>query len=147
MTTFLEIENHIFDRLKAVITNPTRIYTSPSFQFSIENLSEFSPAIHIIYDGYSIGDMRGNGLGTVYLQRWIVAIAVKNVRNLESRLPARKEVSEIIDVVLNSLNGFRPINNQFSQLKPINSPVNAFDSAGILFLPFAYEIALPINVT
>lgn len=142
--TFLELESHLINKLREILPPEIRIYPSPSIEFSVNSLAEFCPAVHVIYEGYTIKNTTSIGLGTVYSQNWLVLIAVKNVRGLESGHPAREEASAIIDTVIQNLNGYQPPNHQLGRLMPINSRQSAF-GAGYMFFPFSYQCDLPIN--
>lgn len=102
--------------------------------------AQITPAIHILYDGYSIADEIADGAITMIEQRWLVVVAVRNVRDNASGQATREDAGPLLSLVLSALLGWRP-STEHSALKLGVAPAPVYD-AGFGYFPLTFSTRL-----
>jgi len=145
MAIFTRVEQEILDKLNADLPSSVYKFSTPSLAYMMAELGEFYPAVHVIYNGYTLPENIARGSAVVYRQNWQVVVITNNVRQMRSGAYARQESGEIIDVVLNALNGL-PLQDPFTSLRPSGAQ-NYESRTGLIFYAFGYNADYPLVTT
>jgi hypothetical protein len=99
----------------------------------VDESAQQTPALHVLYDGDAPGDEAGDGHSQEALQRWMVVIAVRELRGpgLE-----RERAGQIIAQVLSALGERRP--DALSGLRRIAGPGPLRTEGGYAYYPLLY---------
>lgn len=117
---------------------------------AVTEATQFTPAVHIVYQSYRTVEDRTDGLITRIEQTWLAVVATRNVRNLTTGEAARVDAGQIALAVCQSLMGFKaPLLDGKTTLlsKPLrltSAPSPGF-SAGFQYLPLAFTAELVIK--
>ena len=111
---------------------------------SIEEATQQDPAAHVIYNGDILpggaGSSAGNSSAQVAVQRWLVVIAVRNVRNVKSGSGARAEAGTLISKVIAALNGWAPTASH-RPMRRVQAPRPGYNK-GFAYFPLMFETQL-----
>lgn len=137
---FLALEPELVARLKEKLAGqvpPVHVLTSSDLADVAEE-KQLTPAVHVMYQSYSVGEIRFDGKACVVNQSWLAVVVTRGTRNLASGFDARQQVGTLAVVVLQALMGFKPA----SAAKPLmlaNAPQAAY-SGGHQYLPLGFDI-------
>ena len=95
-----------------------------------------TPCVYVVYDGGRVLEQNANGAEARVAARWLVVLAVKNVRGADGAA-AREDAQPLADAVLTALMGWRPdVGHTALHLVDLLRP--DFDG-GLLWLPMAFQ--------
>lgn len=110
----------------------------------IEETTQQTPAAHVIYDGDTLpggsGSNAGNNSAQVVVQRWLVVIAVRNVRDVKGGSGARAEAGTLISKVIAALSGWSPTNSH-RPMRRVQGPRPGYNK-GFAYFPLMFETQL-----
>jgi hypothetical protein len=138
INNYFEAELSIAQRLKQEVPNVLHILTPFSVGDMVES-SQPSPSIHIIYGGDSVtGELVGQGSSKFIDQKWLVVLAVRTAAaQLQNTSDIRLKAGEIIPLILNSLQGWKPV-KWMRPLARISGPPAGYSSS-FAYFPFMFE--------
>lgn len=102
----------------------------------VAEATQFTPAVHVVYQDYSPPESRSDGLAARMEQTWLVVVAVRNMRDLRTGDAARADAGQIASRVLQALMGFKP-EPASKPLRLVRGPAAGF-RAGFQYLPLAF---------
>ena len=150
---FLALEpmlvSHLQARLDALLPTPTAM--SPRVMVlsardvaAVAEASQYTPAVHIVYQGFSIQEHRTDGLSNRIEQTWLAVVATRNVRDTLTGSAARVDAGTIALHVAQALMGFKaaPLTKP---LQLANAPAAAF-TVGFQYLPLAFVAEVIVSV-
>jgi hypothetical protein len=109
----------------------------------VTEATQVTPAVHVLYQSYSLGEGRSDGTAVRLEQTWLTGVAPRNVRDLRSGAAGRADAGLIARRVAAALMGFKtPITAK--PLKLTNAPA-AGNSAGFQYLPLAFVAELVLD--
>lgn len=129
------IEDVLVARLATRVPPPARVFTAADLD-GVNQAAQFTPALHIVFDGYTPTRDTGDGRVQELELRWLVVAAVRNAREARTGGPARADAVALIATALTALLGFRPAPDH-SALRLATAPPPGF-SAGYHYLPLAF---------
>ena len=132
---YLELEGLITERLAAC--GVTARVLSAADLAGVDEASQITPALHVIYDGDKIVEMSAYGSARV-AQGWLVVVAVRNARDQRAGTAARSEAGPLAQQVLGALMGWVP-SPRWGACKKTNGPKPLF-TAGFFYLPLRFEM-------
>lgn len=106
-----------------------------------KQLSGKLPAAFVGYDGELIGDMTGSGSDYVVAQRWLVVLAVGNLRNADTHQGVVDAAGPLLMQLVQALSGWKPAG--FTELIRQAAPRPGY-RAGVGFFPLVF--ATDMNV-
>lgn len=137
---FLALEPELVARLKEKLAGqvpPVHVLTSSDLADVAEE-KQLTPAVHVMYQGYRVGEGRYDGKACPVMQSWLAVVVTRGTRNLASGADARQQAGALARVVLEALMGFKPA----CAAKPLmlaNAPQAAY-SGGHQYLPLGFEV-------
>ena len=141
---FLALEDELVARLKEQLADhvpPVHVLTSSELADVAEE-KQLTPAVHVIYGGYSVGqkegDQRYDGKACRVNQSWLAVVVTRDTRNLVSGAAARQQAGVLAGTVLGVLMGFKP-NSSSKPLMLANAP-QAVYSGGHQYIPLGFDI-------
>lgn len=111
---------------------------------SIQQIRQFVPAVHVVYDGYSVTDSRA-GYGATLEHRWNIVAAARNVANQRSGAAARIDAAQIVVAVGDAMLQFNPPRG-FDKFKMI-TPSRPSYADGVAFIPLAFSVTTAFKRT
>ncbi len=136
MTDYLAAAPLIIIRLKAKVPGFIEV-DSRLDQTELEALTLRAPAAYVLYDGDQPGDSGEFG-DQVILQRYLVLIVVRNIRQAVTGEGIRSEAGPLLAATLAALSGWQP-GPGFGRLQRIPGPRPDY-SIGYAFYPLLYTI-------
>jgi phage gp37-like protein len=137
---FLALEGELVARLKEQLSSqvpPVHVLTSSELADVVEE-KQLTPAVHVMYRGYAVGEGRYDGKACPVMQSWLAVVVTRSTRNLASGLDARQQAGALAGVVLEALMGFKPASSS-KPLMLVNAP-QADYSGGHQYIPFGFAI-------
>lgn len=110
---------------------------------SVTEATQVTPAVHVLYQGYGLGEGRSDGTAVRLEQIWLTVVATRNVRDLRSGAAGRADAGLIARRVAAALMGFKPPVCS-KPLKLTTAPA-AGNSAGYQYLPLAFVAELVLD--
>lgn len=136
---FFDLEPVILARLReqlAGLQPAVKVLTAADLN-GVEENKQFTPAVHLIYQNYSVTESRADGTQARITQPWLAVVATNRKKAIRSGDAAREDGGAIAMRVCAALMGFRPAGSS-KPMKLINAP-DANYSAGFHYLPLAFE--------
>lgn len=142
---FLALEPLLLERLRAQLADvvPTVQLLAASDLAHVTEATQPTPAVHLIYDGYSVTESRQDGSAVRIDQTWLTTVAVRNLKDMRSGSAARAEAGLIARRVTQALMGYRPEPGA-KPLRLVNGPAAGF-SNGFQYLPLAFAAELVLS--
>jgi hypothetical protein len=138
MDNYLSAEQLIIDRLEAQIDG---VHVLSAADLSgVDERSQVTPAVHVVYDGDDLGDRAGDGAAQIVRQRWLTVVATRNVRAIGSGKAAREDAGTVILQALAALAGWQP-SEEHGQMVRIPGPRPAYRD-GYLYVPITWHTAI-----
>lgn len=134
---FADTEQKIIDRLKAKL--PPEVHVAPMREIErVPEMRKKAPAVWVIHDGYTVGQVIPPGTVQQIRQEWFVVVAAKSARGNGDTDAARDQAGEIAEQVLAALLGFHLGGGKYLQLG--DAPGPEYD-AGYCHVPLAFTNA------
>lgn len=139
---FLEAEEHIVARLKdalSALRPGVHVLTAAELAGLAEG-TQPTPAVHVLWNGFQVLETSHDGTAARLDHTWLVAAAVRNVRDVKSGAAARAEAGKLVMRAGRALMGFRPPANVCGPLRLVSGPGAGYSKAGFLYLPLAFKV-------
>lgn len=127
----LDTEQLIVDRLTEQLRGVAKVFTADELS-SIAEKQQVTPAVHVVYGGYSPTREVGNGAIQEVETRWTLVVAVRTARSHSNM----EKASPIIDAVISAVAGWKP-GNQRAHLKLSAAPAAAH-TPGFSYYPIQF---------
>lgn len=139
---FYAQQTAIYNRLKAALaanaaTERVRVLTAAELA-DVPDARNYAPAVHVVYDGYSVGDNVAGGKIQGIEQNWLVVCHAKNTTKQGDPTPAATDAGKIAEVVLAALLGYDPLSTG-ATLRLFTAPAPAYDG-GYCYLPLNFRL-------
>ena len=118
LANYLSAEGLIIARLKARLP-AVRAVLSAADLVGVEERSQITPALHVLYDGDTVQESPGRAQSVG--QRWLVIVAVRNVRDQMGGSAARADAGALLTQVIQALQYWAP-SPQHGKLMRANAP-------------------------
>lgn len=141
--TWEATEAAIVARLKSKLGAAVKsVYTAAEFA-DVEEASQFTPAVGVVYGGYSPTQQQAMGKVQEIEQTWLCIVAVRSAFKTRTRAGAREDSSPIVRGVLEALIGWRPADadgpiDGETPLRLTDAPEARFSDAGVAYYPIAF---------
>lgn len=134
----------IRDRLAGAMPELKQVRLAASLA-EIADWQPSSPAVWVVWGGDRIGDTGGSGRAQIVRQEWIVALIVRNVRDVASGGGVVEEAGPLVSRLLALLMGWTPDAPVGCRpLERINAPAPGY-GAGYGYFPVAFAAAIPLK--
>jgi hypothetical protein len=140
---FTDIEQAIADKLNDApeLTDVT-IMTAADLA-SVTEDRQPTPAVHVIYQNYSVLETRPDGKAASIQQSWLVVCTAKDVRNIRSGEASRLAAGELAERVLPELMGWQA--PKAAGPLVLSTPPQPAYAKGITYLPLAFTVKTVIK--
>ncbi len=143
ITDYLAAEQLLIARLRSAVPGFHAVLGAADLD-GVAEAGQTVPAAHVIYDGDALpgGDAARGGAGAAQMvaQRWMIVVAVRNVRQTLSGDGARGEAGPLISQTLAALSGWQP-SPAFRPLRRVPGPRPGYN-AGFGYFPLLFEAQL-----
>lgn len=102
----------------------------------VRNLAQIAPAVHVVYDGYSVKDSGVAGWVDI-TQTWLTVAVVRNMKDVHGGSGARADGGAILDALIGALANWKP-SPELAPLKLVNAPGADYQDAVGIF-PLAWQ--------
>ncbi len=139
---YLAIEEPLVERLREAVPELVTVTTAAELE-DVANLRQKPPpAAIVIYDGDDVPQTpqseAARGQRQVVLQRWLVVIAVQNVRDQRQGSSVRREAGPLMVKVIRAVAGWQPpVPNTRPLMRAPGTPGPAFE-AGYGYFPLLF---------
>ena len=135
---FMALEPHIVELVQKAVEGmvPAVHVLTAADLADVKEGAQKTPAIHVIYGGYSVS--QDLGVTWSLLHKWYVVAAVRNVANQSSGKAARSEAGKLGARVTAALAG-SPLPGASQTMRLITPPAARY-AAGYQYLPSAFEV-------
>lgn len=99
-----------------------------------------NPSAFVLYDGDRIGDTAGRGQAQIIHQRWLVVLAVRNLRDIPGGSGVMEQAGSLLAKLLLHLQGWAP-SPDHRPLTRVQGPLPG-SSVGWGYFPLAFETPL-----
>lgn len=127
----LDTETAIVERLEEALEGQARIQTAQQLA-DVEERQQLTPAVHVIYSGYTPTREVGEGAVQEIETRWMIVVAVRSAR----RNGTTEKADPIFDGAIKALAGWKPGNGKRA-LKLAPAPA-AEHRAGFSYYPLMF---------
>lgn len=138
----LGLEPEIKERLAGALPQGVRV-TSAADLAGARELSQFAPAVHVMYEGYKVAETHANGMVTILRQSWLTVLLVRNARNQRDGAAARTDAGPLALAVYQALAGWVPAGG-CGPMTLANGPAAGFEN-GVFFMPLAWSAAVQLT--
>lgn len=139
---YLRIEALLRARIEASVAGLKAVLGAADLA-GVSEAAQITPAVHVLYDGDEVVTRGGDSVAVAVNQRWLVVVAVRNVRNQATGDAARAEAGELIWEVLRAVQGWQPAAD-LGPLARVNGPAPAYIS-GFAYFPLAFNCLVPMT--
>ncbi|HKJ94853.1 MAG TPA: hypothetical protein VKA32_04410 [Gammaproteobacteria bacterium] len=145
VSDYLAVESALIAQIKAIEQGFKAVLGAADLQ-GLQQRQQITPAAHVVYQGDDLPtgsqDRGVYGKPQRVMQRWIVAVAVRNVRGIRQGTAVREEAGPLMATLIEGLEGWQPP-SPFRPLKRAPSPPPWF-SEGFAYFPllFTTEVIL-----
>lgn len=141
MDDLLALEPLLIERLGASVQVPRLKVLGAADLEGVEEQSQHTPALHVLYRGYRPTTEKGNGVIQQIEQTWLVVVVVRNVRDAHSGAGVRAAAGPIMHAVCAALLGWPRQHADFSPLRLASAPA-AWFGKGVGYFPLAFTTNL-----
>lgn len=137
---FMALEPQIVELVKGAVANhnpAVHVLTAADLAGVKEQL-QHTPAIHVVHQGFTPGNVRSDGLKAELQHKWLVVAVVSNTHNIRSGATARSDAGALLAQVAAALMG-RKLRHASTPLLPTKSPP-AWNTAGFYYIPMAFDV-------
>ncbi len=138
----LALEEPIVTRLREEIEELKTVTTAAELEDVANMRQRPTPAAIVIYDGDDVLQQPdatvGRGAHDVVLQRWLVVLAIQNVRDQRHGSAMRRDGGPLIRRVMDALRGWQPPVGGVRPLVRVSAPGPAFE-AGYGYFPIMFH--------
>lgn len=134
---FASTEQLILDRLREKLPAGTTVEPLREID-RVPELRQRAPAVWVIYDGYTVGQLIPPGVTQQIRQEWFVVVAAKSAKKNGEVGAARDEAATLCEAVLQALLGFHLGGGRYLQLG--DAPGPEYDG-GYCHVPLAFTNA------
>lgn len=138
--SFDAVEQAIVARLQGSLGDLVRrVYTAAELS-QVEEESQASPSVAVVYNGYSPVISTNGSQGRVQQleKTWLVVVSVRHGHGTRTQAGARQAAAPIVDTVLGALLGWRPAIEGEMPFALTTAPGAAFTDAGFAYYPLAF---------
>lgn len=130
---YLAAEQHLIDVAKTV-TGFRQVYSANDLA-EVEELSQVTPACHVIYFGDAVPEIAQGGTFSHVTQTWLLIIAIRQGRGQNPN----QEAGKLIKQLLVALHGNSLVDDKHV-LTRINSPAKPRYTKGHAYYPLAFNV-------
>lgn len=130
---YLAAEQHLIDVAKTV-TGFRQVYSANDLA-EVEELSQVTPACHVIYLGDAVPEIAQGGTFSHVTQTWLLIIAIRQGRGQTQN----KEAGQLIKQLLVALHSNSLVDGKHV-LTRINSPAKPRYTKGHAYYPLAFNV-------
>lgn len=139
---FDAIETSLSGRLKDALPD-VHVLTAADLD-NVTSDRQPSPAVHLVYRGYRVEEVRADGKVALVSQQWLAVAVAKNVRSIRQGYESRSAAGGLADQVLQALMGFVP-DGARHPLTLIDAPAPVY-LHGVAYFPTAFSVKTPFSV-
>ncbi|WP_019024056.1 MULTISPECIES: phage protein Gp37 [unclassified Thioalkalivibrio] len=131
----LAAEGAILEQCKAALGDAVATYGTMTDMQTVEERSQRTPALYVVFDGYRPGGQAGAGRTQQFIVRWLVVVAVRNVGTEGA---AQGEAGALVGALIPALMNFRP-DADHGRLQATDPPAPVYRE-GFAYIPTAWEV-------
>lgn len=137
LADYLAAESLIVERLRDQVQD-LRAVLSAADLAGVEERSQVTPALHVLYYGDRLGATQGHNAGQIVYQQWLVVVSVRNARGQVSGQAARSDAGPIMAQVIGAMLGWQP-SVDFRPFGRVTAPRPSYRPGGYAYFPLAFE--------
>ena len=129
---FLVTEQAIASHLEQALPAGVRVFKAAELS-GISDKAQFTPAVHVIFGGYSPTQETAAGAIQEVETRWYIVVAVRHARG---NAATHEDADPLLDTVFHTLGGWRP-SRGMTPLKLADGPRPLYES-GFAYYPLVF---------
>lgn len=140
---FFDLEPEIVARLRETLPAGVPVLTAEELD-GVQEKSQPAPAVHVIYDGYSV--TQAQRTAAVTRQRWLVVVVVKHAgAAAKAAAETKQRAAPLVLAVIDALLGFRPDTRPGSQCLALATPPRPAPRAPFFYFPSLFTADVPVT--
>lgn len=140
MDNFLSAEALLVAHIKASLGDMVRFVGTMADMQTLEEQSQRTPAVYVVFDGYTPGQVTPENRAVQLKQRWLVIVTVRNVSSAHTGAAAREDAGEVLMHLFPALQAYKP-SAQHSRFE-LAAPPPAVYREGFAYIPTAWETSI-----
>lgn len=137
-------ESAIVAAVTAVVPAGVRVMVSDEIA-SVEERSQFTPAVHVVYAGYSVDETAAQGKRAKVTHQWDVVAVTRSARDRGENTTARISTYDLADTVTRSLMGAVVTVNSRPVALALANGGGAFYGAGFAYISARFELETVVS--
>lgn len=138
----LHLEHPIVDRLRAALPEGVRVMSAADLA-GMQQAFQFTPAVHVIYQGYRVKETHADGMIAFVEQTWLTVAAVRNARDQKAGSAARVDSEAITAAIYQALAGWLPT-GACEPMRLADAPAAGFDGVAF-YLPLGWKTMIQLT--
>lgn len=130
MADFFVVRDGIKARIEAEIPEVKKVYLAEDLD-GVKEQSQFSPAVHLLYQGYSPAQAERARVDITLDQVWVVVLVLRHAKGEYGG-------GEILDKLVQVLHGFQP-SGAVMKLELTSSPYSPSYRSKVAYFPLAFS--------
>lgn len=104
----------------------------------VEEAKQFTPAVHVLYGGFTVADVRSDGRAAILRHTWLVVAVARSASGTRSGAQARADAGKLLARAGGALCGKR-LPRANGAVVPVNGPKD-WASTGFKYMPMAFAV-------
>jgi hypothetical protein len=141
---FFAVRDALVVALKAALPAGTHVLTADDLD-DIDEAHQPTPAVHVIYGGFSVGEVSRGGRTAVIEQRWLVVSVIKHTGDkAKASRESGARVEPLVQGVLDELMGWRHASTSMFPLT-LQSPPAPVPRYPFYYFPLAFSATVALE--
>ena len=142
---FTAIQTELVDAIGGIVPNTVKVLVSEDLA-AVEERSQYTPSVHVVYNGYRIKNCTSNGKAAQIIYTFDVVACTRSARGAGQTTDAAIKAGELCELVAKNLMGRSLASARSNSLQLVQAP-NPVYSAGFIYLPLSFEIEAYFSAT
>jgi hypothetical protein len=142
---FTAIQNELVEAIGSIVPNAVKVLVSEDLA-AVEERSQYTPSVHVVYSGYRIKNSTSNGKAVQIIYTFDVVACTRSARGAGQTTDAAIKAGELCELVAKNLMGRSLASARSNSLQLVQAP-NPVYSAGFIYLPLSFEIEAYFSAT
>ena len=144
LDTFLDLDPRIVARLKAMLPD-IQVLDAADLDDVTEE-SQPAPAVHVIYDGFSVVQTASRGKAAIFQLRWLVVVCVKHAGSgQKAAREAKTRAAKLVAQANDALMGFAPDSQPATPGLGPGTPPKPQRRSPFYYFPLLFTANVPVQ--
>jgi hypothetical protein len=142
---FTAIQTELVAAISGIVPETVKVLVSEDLAM-VEERSQYTPSVHVVYGGYRIKASSNNGKNLQIIYTFDVVACTRSARGAGQTTEAAIKAGELCELVAKNLLGRSLASARSNALQLVQAP-NPVYSAGFIYLPLSFEVEAFFSAT